>query len=102
MSRFRGGALQGLLLNLSLPIFLLQQLPILCVLQELELQGRKKKESFCVHDSYLVVRLATSGFGRGRSPRPPLEFVVTRSLITAATDSCALVVSIRISSLCAH
>jgi hypothetical protein len=41
-----GGALQGLLSNLSSPIFRLQQLPILCVLQESELQGRKKKNLF--------------------------------------------------------
>jgi hypothetical protein len=37
----------------------------------------------------------------GRSPRPPLELVVSRFLIAAATDSCALAVSVRISSLCA-
>jgi hypothetical protein len=44
-------------------IFLLRQLPILCALQESELQGRKRKESFCARDSHLVVTLATSGFG---------------------------------------
>jgi hypothetical protein len=63
--------------------------------------GKEKKESFCAHDSHLVVRLAMSGFGGGRSPRPPLEFVVSTFFIAAATDSCALAVSVRISSLCA-
>jgi hypothetical protein len=33
------------------------------------------------------VRLATSGFGGGRSPRPPLELVIADFLITAATNS---------------
>jgi hypothetical protein len=36
-SGFGGGALQGLLSNLSSPIFWLRQLPILCALQESEL-----------------------------------------------------------------
>jgi hypothetical protein len=49
--------------------------------------GRKKKESFCARDSHLVVRLATSGFGGGRSPRPPLELVVADFLIVAPTNS---------------
>jgi hypothetical protein len=65
---------------------------------------KEKKESFCACDSHLVVRLAMSGFGGGRggrSPRPPLELVVSRFLIVAATDSCALAVSVHISSLCA-
>jgi hypothetical protein len=33
------------------------------------------------------VRLATLGFGRGCSPRPPLELVVADFLIAAATNS---------------
>jgi hypothetical protein len=49
-----------------------------------------------------MVRLATSGFGGGRSPRPLLELVVAGFLIAAATDSNTLAVSVRISSLYAH
>jgi hypothetical protein len=33
-------------------------------------------------------------WGGGRSPRPPLELVVSGFLIAAATDSCALAVSV--------
>jgi hypothetical protein len=40
--------------------------------------------------------------GGGGSLRPPLELVITGFLIAVATDSCALAVSVRISSLCAH
>jgi hypothetical protein len=46
-----------------------------------------KNESFCAHDSHLVVRLATSGFWGGHSPRPPLKLVIADFLITAATSS---------------
>ena len=49
-------------------------------------------------DSHLVVRLIRSEFGGRRSQRPPLEFVVAGFLIVASTDSCALVVSMCISS----
>jgi hypothetical protein len=62
----------------------------------------EKIKSFCVCDSHLMVRLATSGFGGGRSPRPLLELVVAGFLIAAATDSNTLAVSVRISSLYAH
>jgi hypothetical protein len=34
------------------------------------------------------------GIWGGRSPRPPLELVVARFFIAAATDSCALAVSV--------
>jgi hypothetical protein len=61
-----------------------------------------KNESFCAHDSHLVVRLATSGFWGGHSPRPPLKLVIADFLITAATNSMQLAVSVRISNLYAH
>jgi hypothetical protein len=97
-----GGALRGLLSNLSSPIFWLQQLPILCALQESELQGRKKKNLFVrpIPTSWWGWRLRD--LGGGRSLRPPLELVVAGFLIAAATDSCALAVSVHINSLCAH
>jgi hypothetical protein len=47
----------------------------------------EKKESFCARNSHLLVRLATSGFGGGRSPRPPLKLVVADFFIAAATNS---------------
>jgi hypothetical protein len=64
-SRFGGGALRGLLSNLSSPLFGLRQGAIVCALQESEVQENKKNESFGARDSHLVVRLATSGFGGG-------------------------------------
>jgi hypothetical protein len=71
------------------------------MLQESELQGRKKKRIF------LCARFLPHGEAgdvrnwAGRSSRLPLELVVARFFIAAATDSYALVVSVRISRVVA-